>query len=245
MIVRTSIRREQVSSTSDLARELVNGDDPAHPLPLLVRADRQTRGRGRGTNAWWSGPGSLTFTLAIDPRAHGLRPAHEPRLALAAAVAVVEAVGPGVPLGVRWPNDIEAGGRKVGGILPERVETPRGPRLLIGIGLNVRTLLADAPADVRALAATLSDWGDPRTPDEILADFLIRFAAVVPRLAADDPALAARWAELDTLRDRPVRVDLGPRVVTGVGRGIDPDGALILATAAGPLRLLGGRVLRD
>lgn len=243
MFIRTLVRREQVPSTSDLARELVRVDNPA--LPLLVLADRQSRGRGRGSNAWWSGPGSLTFTLALDPDAHGLVPAHEPRLALAAAVAVVEAVGPAVPLGVRWPNDVEANGRKLGGILPERVETPAGPRLLIGVGLNVRTRLVEAPADVRALAASLFDWGDPRTSDEVLAGFLDRFAGVLPRLAADDPALAARWADLDTLRGQPVRVDLGPRVVTGVGRGIDPDGALLLTTAGGPLRLFGGRVLRD
>ena len=83
----------------------------------------------------------MTFTLAIDPLAHGLTAEIEPRLALATAVAVIEALDElelGSPsLGIRWPNDLEAGGRKLGGILPERVETPRGHRILIGIGLNV------------------------------------------------------------------------------------------------------------
>ena len=45
-------------------------------------------------------------------------------------------------LGIRWPNDLEADGRKLGGILPERLETPHGRRVLIGIGLNVQTNLA-------------------------------------------------------------------------------------------------------
>ncbi|MCA1686206.1 MAG: biotin--[acetyl-CoA-carboxylase] ligase, partial [Planctomycetia bacterium] len=67
---RTVVDRDEVSSTSDLARELVVSGGVE--LPLLVRAGRQTRGRGRGSNTWWSDRGSLTFTLAIDPLAHGL-----------------------------------------------------------------------------------------------------------------------------------------------------------------------------
>ncbi len=134
------------------------------PLPLVVLANRQTQGRGRGTNWWWSDEGSLTFTLALDPSAHGLTAMHEPRLALAAAVAVVDATRPYVPpqatLGIRWPNDIEAGNRKLGGILPERVETAGGVRILIGVGLNVRTRLEDAPPEVRRMAATLAEWVD-------------------------------------------------------------------------------------
>src|SRR5438105_2434385 len=136
--LKSLIRRDVVESTSDLARELVVAG--AGELPLAVWARRQTRGRGRGTNLWWSDEGSLTFTIALDPAAHGLRPELEPRLALATAVVVIDAIVPldlAQPPGIRWPNDIEAGGRKLAGILPERVETPRGPRLLIGIGLNV------------------------------------------------------------------------------------------------------------
>src|SRR5437763_624333 len=138
--VRAVIRREVVESTNDLARDLaVSG--PAD-LPLAVLAARQTRGRGRGAHAWWSDAGSLTFSILLDPAAHGLDAAHEPRLALAAAVAIVEAIAGEVPagaLGIRWPNDVEAGGRKLAGILPERVATASGPRLVIGIGLNVLT----------------------------------------------------------------------------------------------------------
>ena len=121
-------------------------------LPLAVGRN-QIRGRGRGTNPWWSDSGSLTFTLAIDPRAHDLTVESEPKLALSTAVAVIDAVSEldlGSPaLGIRWPNDLEVGGRKLGGILPERIETGRGLRLLIGVGINVLTSLADAPDEFR------------------------------------------------------------------------------------------------
>ena len=88
--VRTMIAREVVESTSDLARELVAED--RYDLPLAVWADRQTRGRGRGENTWWSDAGSLTFTIGIDPASHGIGIEQESRLALAAAVAVIDAI---------------------------------------------------------------------------------------------------------------------------------------------------------
>ena len=68
------IERDVVESTNDVAAELVRAK--AVPLPLAVWAHRQTRGRGRGSQRWWSDAGSLTFTIAIDPGAHGLAPMH-------------------------------------------------------------------------------------------------------------------------------------------------------------------------
>lgn len=251
--VRTLVHHETLASTSDRARALAARGTIS--LPLAVRADRQTHGRGRGVHAWWSDAGSLTFTLVLDPAAHGLRPVHEPRLALASAVAVIDAVAreflspsAAKALGIRWPNDVEAAGRKLGGILPERVVTPLGPRLLIGIGLNVRTRLADAPADVRRLAVAVAELRRDPMPsaalDRAFRAILEQFQSVSERLAGGDPTLAERWDQLDLLRDRRVRVDLGPRIVTGLGRGIDPEGALRLATESETVRLFGGQVLR-
>jgi BirA family biotin operon repressor/biotin-[acetyl-CoA-carboxylase] ligase len=243
------IERDVVSSTSDLARQLVAADDVA--LPLVVWAARQTHGRGRGTNRWWSGTGSLTFTVALNPAAYGLRPEHEPRLALATAVGVIDAVFAKelvAPLGIRWPNDIEAGGRKVGGILPERIPAAHGVRLLIGVGLNVATPMDDAPPDVRRMASSLAELRRDAEPagsvETLLRAILCGFPTVLDQLAHDDHALAARWAALDTLRDQPVQIDVGPRIIAGVARTIDADGALCVDAEAGPLRLFGGQVLR-
>ncbi len=250
-LARSVVDREELESTSDLARSLLQSG--LSPLPLLVRARRQTQGRGRGENVWWSDTGSLTFTIGLDAAEWGLSLAHEPRIALAAAVAVIDAVAPFVPpgktLGVRWPNDVEVSGRKLAGILPERVESPNGSRVLIGIGLNVMTRLDDAPAEVRRMAASLFEDASPvdldPNVDGVLAALLAGLEAVLPRLARDDPSLAEHWASLDMLRGRPVRVDLGPRIVAGMGAGIDAEGALLLDVGTETIRLFGGRVLRD
>ena len=131
----------------------------SHELPLAVWAQRQTSGRGRGENQWWSDEGSLTFTIALAPESHGLLVHQEPRLALMTAVAVIEAIEtlglPAQGIGIRWPNDIEVGGRKLGGILPERVEMDKGHRLLLGVGLNVLTRVDLAPPAVGRMAMSL------------------------------------------------------------------------------------------
>ncbi len=248
--VQTMVERDVVDSTSDIAAELVREGSAA--LPLAVWGHRQTCGRGRGTNEWWSDEGSLTFTLAIDPAAHRLAPTNEPKVALATALAVIGALGElgfrEPTLGIRWPNDLECRGRKLGGILPERLESSDGPRVLIGVGLNVRTNLARAPEEVRSMATSLAALDatpiDNAFPARLLAAILRQFENTLGRLVLGENDLASQWNGLDLLRDHPLRVDLGSRVIVGKGRGIDAEGALCLDDGTETIRLFGGRVLR-
>jgi BirA family transcriptional regulator, biotin operon repressor / biotin---[acetyl-CoA-carboxylase] ligase len=249
--IKTAVTYDVADSTNDRAAELLRNE--RLKLPLLVWARTQTRGRGRGVNAWWSDKGSLTFTLAIDPLEHRLSIENEPRLALSIAVAVIEALDRlalGSPaLGIRWPNDLEADGRKLGGILPERLETPRGRLILVGIGLNVSTDLTAAPDPVRAMATSLAALHatplDDSHPERLLPAILGQIESMLPRLAQNDQALSGQWDRLDQLREKWVRVDLGTHCVAGWGQGIDRDGALCLHDGREPIRLFGGQVLRD
>jgi BirA family biotin operon repressor/biotin-[acetyl-CoA-carboxylase] ligase len=244
------LAREIVDSTSNVAAGLVR--QGTESLPLLVWARRQTAGRGRGSHGWWSDAGSLTFTVAIDPASHRVPVGYEPALALATAVAVIEAIheldraAPSV--GIRWPNDLDVDGRKLGGILPERVETEDGHRVLIGVGLNVLCNFADAPEEIRSMATSLASyhaeyWNETVLP-ELLSAILRRLESVLRRLVENDPLLPAEWNRLDVLRDRLVEVDTGEQIVTARGLGIDAQGALCLHDGWKELRLFGGQVLR-
>lgn len=249
------IALEDADSTSDYAKRLLlsgvpDAETPA--LPFAVRARRQTRGRGRGDRSWWSDEGTLCFSIALDPIQHGLAPAHEIRLALIAALAVIDAVRElvpaEVPLGIRWPNDVESDDRKLCGTLPERVETPDGPRILVGIGINVRSRLEQAPPAVRDLAATVEQLrGAPVGDDEFEGVFqkvLTRFEQLLAPLVAEEPQLAERWDGLSTLRGRRVRVLKHDHVLEGIALGIDPTGALNIACPNGIQTIVGGQVLR-
>ncbi len=248
--IRTFIRLREVDSTSTHARRLLAAERDV-ALPLLVWADRQTAGRGRGGNAWWSDEGSLTFTVAIDPVAHGLILRRVPTIALSLGVFLINAfVSKGWltrgRAGIRWPNDIEIEGRKLAGILLEHIHTPRGARLLMGIGINVSTRFEAAPSDVQALATSLKAQC-PEAPahSDVLEAALAAVEKSVHEVATENEEQAFRWNEKDLLCGEPVKVDLGDRVVTGTGLGIDFEGRLILTTDGGELmRVAGGRVLR-
>jgi BirA family biotin operon repressor/biotin-[acetyl-CoA-carboxylase] ligase len=222
-------------------------------VPFVVRADRQTSGRGRGSNAWWSDEGSLLFTVAIDPAALGLSTRHEPRLALVAALAVINTLDglhdPNVGADIRWPNDVEVGGRKIAGILPERIETPGGARILLGVGINGSTRFDEAPEDVQSLAVSLTDlegsWIYTPGFTDLVEPFLRELAVLLPHLAADDPKLVEWVDRFDALAGRTIRVQQGGRIIEGIGRGIDADGALILKTDHGLETIVGGQVLRE
>ncbi len=248
--LRTFVAYESVDSTSDRAADLVRKGSA--PLPLAVWARRQNRGRGRGSHQWWSDPGSLTFTVAIAPAAHGLTGQDEPKLALIAALAVIDALAELGLLpprtGIRWPNDVEVDGRKLGGILPEKIDTPSGHRALIGVGLNVLTNLPGAPDEVRDMATSLVALHakpiDPELPQRLMSVVLAHFAILLGRLAARDFELPVRWNQLDTLRDQWLNIDQGGRVLSGRGDGIDADGALCLDDGRTRIRVFGGQVLR-
>ena len=114
------------------------------PHGLVVVAEHQTAGRGRLDRAWETpARSSLTFSVVLRPQV----PAPEwPWLPLLAGHALVTALREiEVPAGLKWPNDVLIGERKVAGILLERVETGDGPAAVLGIGLNVSTTAEELP----------------------------------------------------------------------------------------------------
>ncbi|HTN74153.1 MAG TPA: hypothetical protein VL096_02860, partial [Pirellulaceae bacterium] len=79
---------EELDSTN--ARALLLAQQSDRQLPTVIVADRQTAGRGRGTNQWWSGPGALTFSILLDASETHLPAVHWPLVSLLTAVVVGE-----------------------------------------------------------------------------------------------------------------------------------------------------------
>jgi BirA family transcriptional regulator, biotin operon repressor / biotin---[acetyl-CoA-carboxylase] ligase len=234
----------EIGSTNDRAMERAR--DPKLECPFLVLAARQSSGRGRGANRWWSGPGALMFTLIVDARATRLPTERWPQLALAAGGAVAEAIEqavPGVPVQVKWPNDVYLIGKKAAGILVE-VPSDSAGRLLVGIGINVNNSLEAAPAELAQTATSMTDVAH-RTFDltDVLLAVLAKFSEWRIKLLDDPPAFFEQWRTHCLLTDKKVSVRDGSRQITGVCRGIDDSGRLRLATPAGMERLLSGTVV--
>lgn len=233
-------------STNDLALELCARHEL--PAPALLLADEQTAGRGRGSNRWWSGRGAILCSLVIDPAAQQLESNLWPRVSLAVAIGICRAVAqaaPQVECGLRWPNDVYVGQRKLGGIL---VEVPAAPaaqrRLVIGVGLNVNNSWAGAPSELQHVGTSLVDLcGRTIDATDVLLALLHQSLLCIDRLAAGDPSLPDEWQSRCLLTGRLVEIYSGQRRLTGICQGIDDDGGLLLATENGVERLHAG-VLR-
>ncbi|MBX3413750.1 MAG: biotin--[acetyl-CoA-carboxylase] ligase [Pirellulales bacterium] len=239
--------REEIDSTNNLAIALLA--ESALETPALVLAERQTAGRGRGTNRWWADGGALTFSLVISPDAAGISSERWPRISHCAALAVAEAIEEFVPTAegqLKWPNDVYLAGRKVCGVLVEVPAASKGEpqRVVVGIGVNVNNSLAGAPEDVRARAISLADvCGTSTDMTAFLLTLVQRFHEALAHLAANDAVLFAGWSRRCLLSGRTVAIDIGGRQIRGRCRGVAEDGALLVESTGGLERVLGGIVL--
>lgn len=139
-----------VRSTNDHAAAMRRRGDLF--APAVVLTGRQTAGRGRGAHSWWSGPGCLTVTF-VFPVDDQLLPHQIPLIAgLAVRNAAAELSGSN-EIGLKWPNDLLFRGRKLAGLLCERIDKAD----LIGLGLNVNLDRATAPKPLRETVASLAE----------------------------------------------------------------------------------------
>ncbi|MBN3032606.1 MAG: biotin--[acetyl-CoA-carboxylase] ligase [Candidatus Saganbacteria bacterium] len=143
------VRCRTIDSTSDEARRLIKKGGGEG---LVVVAGRQTRGRGKPGSAWFSPPGNLYFSAVVKPYKDPRDLAPLTLLSALAARALIVRLAK-LPVVIKWPNDLRVRGKKVGGILTERL--PSG-HIIIGIGLNVNAPRRAFPAPLRASATSLA-----------------------------------------------------------------------------------------
>ncbi|MGH3329149.1 MAG: biotin--[acetyl-CoA-carboxylase] ligase [Streptomycetales bacterium] len=131
---------ETGSTNADLA-ELARGGAPEGVVRV---AELQTAGRGRLGRSWTAPPRSaLTFSVLLRPR--GVPSVWWSWAPLLAGVAAATATARVTDLSVqlKWPNDVLVRGRKVAGVLVERVDGA----LVVGVGLNVSLHADELPTD--------------------------------------------------------------------------------------------------
>jgi BirA family transcriptional regulator, biotin operon repressor / biotin---[acetyl-CoA-carboxylase] ligase len=126
----------------------------------LVAAREQTAGRGRQKRKWLSAPDTnLCFSLFVETGAELMA---VPSLTMATALAVTELLNAlRIPAAPKWPNDVLVGGKKICGILSERVERGIVPSsgIIVGIGLNVNMSTEEAATIDRPATSMLIESG--------------------------------------------------------------------------------------
>jgi len=231
-----------VPSTNTLALERARRNAPSGSV---VVAEWQTAGRGR-LGRMWQAPlaGALTFSL-VWRSAQGA--ASLSGLSLAVGIAIARALRTqGVAdAQLKWPNDVVWRDRKLAGILIEMQGDAWGPTCtVIGAGINVRLpasmarLIDQAAVDVETAA------GHPLDRNALLAATLTELETVLEGFGREGfGPLRAEWQRLHAWQGRKVAITLPDgRVESGIARGADRDGALLVATRGTVRRYHSGEV---
>ncbi|WP_417582350.1 bifunctional biotin--[acetyl-CoA-carboxylase] ligase/biotin operon repressor BirA [Nitrincola sp.] len=229
--------RLSTGSTNELALEgLRRGVHRA-----LYVAEQQTAGRGRRGRQWISPLASgLYFSLAWRFRC-GVTALEG--LSLAVGLALKRALDQAGyrDVGVKWPNDLLVGGKKLAGVLIEVTgDTAIESQLVIGIGLN--TGLREAEADaIDQQWSDLHQQGLTMDRTELLVSLLVELIPVLQEFERDGfKVFREEWLAADIFRNKPVRVQTGAEAyITGIAAGVNETGALLLQTER-ELRILHG-----
>lgn len=180
------IKLDATSSTNDFLKDLAAAQETENFT--VVTAEKQTNGRGQMGAQWVSEKGkNLIMSILINDALSGITQIYNLNVAVALAV-IVALEDHAIPqLGIKWPNDIMSGKKKIGGILIENTIRSNGEIVSIaGIGLNVnQTDFADLPKASSLRAIMQRDFDR----DGLLAEITANIRSNVEMLKDDSESL--------------------------------------------------------
>ena len=232
------IRFKEVGSTNDIAVSLA---EKGHPNGTIVIAESQSKGKGRLGRAWHSPPDANIYMSII------LRPALPPDdvtiMTFLSAVSCARVIRKetGVDVRIKWPNDLMASGRKMGGILLEsKSERGRIIFFVVGIGINVNMKEEDFPLDLKAIATSvLMESGKISKKNPIIegiTDEMFFWLDVLKK--GDRASIFKNWKALSDTLGEDVNVMTPNGLIAGRAVTVDEKGRLILKTKKGELKII-------
>jgi BirA family biotin operon repressor/biotin-[acetyl-CoA-carboxylase] ligase len=232
----------EVGSTN--TRLLESAPPPRTSADVCI-AEMQHNGRGRLGRRWVAAFGSgiamsLGWTCSDVVRTL-------PALSLGVGVAVSRGLTRAGAVGIKlkWPNDIWFEDRKLGGVLIELRAEAGGPaHVVIGVGVNVclpeeaRHAIESTGAEAAAVADACAGRVLRNKVAGAILDELLSMLLQYERFGF--AAFRDAWAALDGLNGRAAQVTVGDSAVSGIARGVDADGALLLETKDRVQRFVSG-----
>ncbi len=229
---------DQIDSTNKYLNDLAHKDQSASAIFCL--AEQQTSGKGRRGRPWVSPFGSNCYLSLLWRFEEG--PASLSGLSLAIGVAVIRALKKqGIQgIGLKWPNDIFWQQKKLGGILLEVSGESNGPcSAVIGLGLNVH-LSDDVAVGIE------QEWTDINkivgdsiaiSRNKLLANLMSEILQVCQDYTEKTFSdYSNEWRSYDCLQNQQVNVFIGQKTISGIVKGIDDDGLLLLQIESGEIK---------
>lgn len=224
--------------------EAVRRLDQGQVAPFIVVAEQQTAGRGRRGRRWVSPFGENLYYSLVLRVSGGMRQIEG--LSLVVGLALLQALrDAGVTsVGLKWPNDVLADGRKIAGILLELSGDPADVcHVVVGVGVNVNMLAIDE-------ALIDQPWTSMRTELGLYIDRNVLVCALNRQLSSylqrhqerGFASLKDEWQSNHLWQGRTVVLMAGAQSVTGEVVGIDATGAIRLRVAGEERSFSGGEL---
>ena len=193
-------------------------------------AECQTSGRGRRGRQWVS-PFAGQMIMSLYWRLEsGFAAAMGLSLVVGVALAETLQALNYPDVGLKWPNDLYVRGEKLAGILVEMSAIAGGScHVVVGVGLNL-TMPVELGAHIGQPWTSLARLrSEPLQRNLLTATFIQNLRRALESFEQDGLApFVERWNRLDIYRDKPVQLTLGEQQISGVVRGINPQGGLVL-----------------
>ena len=211
---------------------------------IICLAEQQIAGRGRQGKHWYS-PRNKNIYLSLSWKFQHL-PTHLPLLSLMCGLSCLKALrffkifdplNLGT-FGIKWPNDLywqsQGKNKKFGGILIERCSDLK--TLIIGIGINANMLNDKAQID--------QDWtslqrisGQQICRHQLVAALLLALLNTLEKFPEmGSKQILSQWEKVDILQGKNVTVQQTRQKWTGIARGIDPQGHLLVQDVSTKIR---------
>ena len=224
---------EELKSTNDTALDMANIIESGY---YVIKAKKQTNGRGRRGRAWESLSGNLFFSMLFK---FNIRKAGE--LAVICSLSLLQVIKKLNALAnvkLKWPNDVLLNSAKVSGILFEKAN---GDYIVAGIGVNI----AQSPKNAEMLypVISLKEAGIDSNADDFLKLYLEVFTDNLNLYAENKfERLRKLWSDNAKGLNERIVVRQNGKDIGGIFRGIDEDCALLLENDGKVSRILVGDV---
>jgi len=221
---------ESIDSTNRMAKQLAASGAPDG---AVVVAEHQTCGRGRLGRSWDAPPGACVLcTVIFYP---DIEPEFLFRLTMMASVAVVDALlaTAGIRAGIKWPNDVYAGDKKICGILTEVGCSQQSVQYaVIGLGINVNWDLKNNGHLCDSATSLSAVCGKNISRVKILQELLMQMDKGYG-IIHDEASLHIQWMQRCMHLGKTVRILSGRDSLEGKAEGITEKGYLMLQSADG------------
>ncbi len=217
------------------------------PAPLWILSREQTKGTGRRGRVWETGAGNFSASLLMRPKAE---PSQLALRSFVAALALFEALvtvtGREDIFALKWPNDVLLRGGKLAGILLESMpESGGGIGLIVGIGVNLKTLPEADALESRAVPpkSLAAETGITVSPADFLNALAPAFARWENQLQTYGfTPIRTAWLTRAANLGLPITARVGNEEITGTFDTVDDSGALVLQASNGRRCIAAGDV---